>query len=155
MVFVAQLRGGKLGVSRPSQTVPWDGPFTVIAHAVVSVSQSQNQLGYEGRSHSLWFCDAQEAERFAWYETAFMDSAFSPASSPVAPYSLDPQAAGVALSNVMGSKQLAWPFEELDRADPNEFIDRWIGWFADAASGLLRYPSSMPEKPPEGSYRRG
>jgi serine/threonine-protein kinase len=132
----------------------WDGPFRVVASAVVSVSQPQNRGGYEGRSHSLWFCDAQEDGRFAWYETAFMDGGFSSVMGQVAPYSLAPREASVALSNVMGTKQLAWPFEELDRADVSEFVDRWIGWFADASSGSLHYPSQMPEKQTSGSYRR-
>jgi serine/threonine-protein kinase len=154
IVFVAVLSNGRLAVSRPIQTEPWDGPFTVIAHAAVMVEQSQNRSGYEGRSHSLWFCDAQEEGHFAWYETAFMNGGFSSTTSPVTPYNLDPRAASVALNNVMGSTQLAWPFEELDRADPSEFVDRWIGWFADAASGTLEYPPSMPEKPTADSYRR-
>lgn len=152
--FLAQLRSGKLGVSRPARNDGWKGPFRVIASAIVSVNQSQNRGGYEGRAHSLWFCDAQEAGRFAWYETAFMDGGFSGGMGPVAPYSLTPAEASAALSNVMGTKQLAWPFEELDRADVSEFVDRWIGWFADAASGSLHYPSRMPEKETSGSYRR-
>jgi eukaryotic-like serine/threonine-protein kinase len=48
---------------------------------------------------------------------------------------------------------LAWPVEELDRSNPTEFIDRWIGWFADAAIGELHHPSTMPEKPTDGSWR--
>ena len=74
--FLTRLRSGKLGVSRPLRNGDWDGPFRLIASAVVSVNQPQNRGGYEGRAHSLWFCDAHEAGRFAWYETAFMDGAF-------------------------------------------------------------------------------
>ena len=28
---------------------------------------------WQGRSHSLWFCDAHEKGRFAWYVLAFRD----------------------------------------------------------------------------------
>jgi serine/threonine protein kinase len=154
MLFVAQLRTGKLGVSKPRPTESWDGPFRVIAEAVISVNQSQNRRNYEGRSHSLWFCDAHEAGRFAWYETAFMESPSGSVGSPaVDPFSMDPRSGSVAFKNVLGTLQLAWPMEELDRADPGEFLDRWIGWFADAATGQLQHPMMMPEKPPHGSYR--
>jgi serine/threonine-protein kinase len=126
----------------------------VIAEAVLSVNQPQNSHGYEGRSHSLWFCDAHQEGRFAWYETAFMESPFSHLFRPVDPFSLHPRSASVALSNVVGSTQLAWPFEELDRTDLSEFVDRWIDWFADASGAMMHHPAHMPEKPPANSYRR-
>ena len=156
MLFVAQLRHGKLGLSRPRPVEGWDGPFRVIAEAVITVNQDRESGGYEGRSHSLWFCDAHDEGRFAWHETAFMEVGFGMRATPsVDPFSRDPRSASVAFANVMGAVQLAWPVEELDRADPREFVDRWIGWFADAASGKLQHPSSMPEKPTQGSYRTG
>jgi serine/threonine-protein kinase len=36
----------------------------------------------------------------------------------------------------------------------NAFIDRWAGWFADAALGRLKRPREMPELRPDGSWRR-
>ena len=154
MVFVAQLRGGKLALSKPRRVGSWDGPFRVIAEAVITVNQTQASGGYEGRAHSLWFCDAHDEGRFAWHETAFMEVGLGMRYSPaVDPFNRDPGGARVAFANVMGSVQLAWPVEELDRADPTELVDRWIGWFADASSGRLKHPSSMPEKPTQGSYR--
>ncbi|KAA1423197.1 serine/threonine-protein kinase [Nocardioides antri] len=154
MAWVAQLRGGKLGLSKPRQADYWEGPFRLIAEAVITVNQSQRQGGYEGRSHSLWFCDAQEEGRFAWYETAFMSGGLGNRAVPsVDPFSREGHVASVAFSRAIGTLQLAWPFEEVDRADPSGFVDRWIGWFADAATGTLSHPSSMPEKPTQGSYR--
>ncbi len=154
LLFNAELRSGRLSVSKPRAVASWDGPFRVIADAVISVSQESAVSGYQGRTHSLWFCDAHEKGRFAWYETAFMNLAFGAGIMPtVDPFAKDPRSAQVAFSNVTGTIQLAWPVEELDRADPTEFVDRWIGWFADAAFGTLRHPSSMPEKSPQGSYR--
>jgi hypothetical protein len=36
--------------------------------------------------------------------------------------------------------QLAWDFEELDRSDLSEFVNRWLGWFGLAAQGQLQRP---------------
>lgn len=156
MRFVAELSGAKLGVSQPQPSPAWQGPFNVIAFANITVNLGgQNRMGWEGRSHSLWFCDAHEQGRFAWYETAFMDSPFSSGHPSVEPFSCSPTEGEVAFQNVIGTMQLAWPVEELDRADPTEFLDRWIGWFADAAEQRLARPSTMPDKQPSGSWRRG
>ena len=69
------------------------------------------------------------------------------------PHSLDPHAASVAVGRVMGTEQLAWPLTEIDRADPTDFVDRWTGYFADAADRNLHRPSTMPERSPAGSWR--
>jgi serine/threonine-protein kinase len=153
MSILATLGRGKLGMSVPAQEQPWNGPFAVIAHAVISVNQNPAR-GHQGRSHSLWFCDAQEEGRFAWYELAFMNSPLSGGPSLLAPFSLDPEQATVAFQGVIGTTQLAWPVEEIDRSDPTEFIDRWLGWFGEAAEGQMQHPSRMPEKPTAGSWRR-
>ena len=47
------------------------------------------------------------------------------------------------------SYQVAWPFAPIDQGDEGDFIERWLGWFAEGAQGLLRHPSSMPERRPE------
>lgn len=154
MAFVADLGKGKVGVSLPAESTSWDGPFRVVAHAAISVNQTANR-GYQGRSHSLWFADAQEEGRFAWYEVAFMSLSFGGGSAPsLQPFSLDPAGASSALSPAMTTEQLAWPFEEIDRADLSEFVDRWIGWFADAVEGRMQFPSQLPEKSTTGSFRR-
>jgi serine/threonine-protein kinase len=70
-LFLATLRGAKLGVTRPRQASAdeWDGPFTVIANAAITVHRGrQDRSGWLGRSHSLWCCDPKEAGRFGWYE---------------------------------------------------------------------------------------
>ena len=43
-----------------------DLPFEVIAYSSIRVVTP-----YRGRSHSLWYCDAQETGQFRWYESAF------------------------------------------------------------------------------------
>lgn len=156
MQFVAELSGAKLSVSRPQPSRAWQGPFDVIAFANIAVNlKSQDRTGWEGRSHSLWFCDAHEEGRFAWYETAFMDSPFRRSNPTIEPFSYSPAEGKVAFQNVFGTMQLAWPFEELDRADPTEFLDRWLGWFADAAEQRFARPSTMPDKDPSDSWRHG
>ena len=58
------------------------------------------------------------------------------------------------LKAVMGEYQVAWPFVPIDQGDESDFIERWLGWFAEAAQGLLRHPSRMPERDPNGTWRR-
>jgi hypothetical protein len=59
-----------------------------------------------------------------------------------------------AVVSGMAEWQVAWPFIPLAVGDLDEFINRWGGWFADAAQGQLTHPSSMPERSPQGSWRR-
>lgn len=152
MVFVAELGVGKLGVSKPSPINRWNGPFEVIAVATIAVNQPQSPRGYDGRSHSLWYCDPKSEGAFAWYELAFMRSALI-AQPSLVPFAAKPQEVPNAFMRVMGTEQLAWPIEELDRADLTEFVDRWLGWFAEAAEQALHHPSQLPEKPANGGYR--
>jgi len=108
-----------------------------------------NRYGYEGRSHSLWFCDASEIGRYGWFETAFMFQPLTGRSASVAPFASQPgeDIAAQALSPGLGAYQLAWPFTPLVPGDLDEFIDRWLGWLADATQGRLNVPSTMPERP--------
>lgn len=154
MKFVAELSGAKLGLSLPQSSPVWNGPFSVIAIANIAVNLGgRTHRGWAGRSHSLWFCDAHEQGQFAWHETAFMNSPFIASHPAVEPFSCSPTDGKVAFENVIGTMQLAWPVEELDRADPAEFLDRWIGWLADGAEQRLARPSTMPEKQTRGSWR--
>jgi serine/threonine-protein kinase len=116
-----------------------------------------NTHAYAGRSHSLWYCDAQVESRYQWYETAFMDSPLMTrsASPQIDPYALAPGTnAGEALARVMGVRQVGYRFTPLVPGDQDEFIARWAEWFAMAAARTLQHPSQLPEHPPEGSYRR-
>ena len=129
-------------------------PFEVIAHTQIVASMPADRRGYAGRSHSLWFCDAQEPGVFRWFETAFMTLG---SENSLAPFAMNPDArdAAIALSPTMHIYQAAWPFMPIDQGDEDDFIERWIGWFGDAAEGQLRYPSRLPELDPHGSWRTG
>jgi hypothetical protein len=131
-------------------TEPWGGQgrpaFDVIAHATLSLSTPANRYGYEGRSHSLWYCDPFEEERFGWYEVAFMHSPGLQQTSSMAPFALPPgpDAARTLLPG-MDVMQLAWPFTRLIIGDLAAFIGRWAEWLAAASAGEWNRPSSMPE----------
>ncbi|MFG3323271.1 serine/threonine-protein kinase [Streptomyces sp. NPDC048171] len=135
----------------------WEPPaFDVISHTSVSISLRSPQTGYEGRSHSLWYCDAKEEGRYQWYETSFMIMPLMTSGrDSVDPFSLDPGIdSAKAIWGGMAEYQVAWPFTALDPGDPSNFIDRWAEWLAAGATESLHRPSSMPERNPAGSWRK-
>lgn len=141
--------------ARPAQ-VAANTRFDLIAYATMLLTVPQGQGGYEGRSHALWYCDAQIAGEYHWFETAFMHTPHGGVmvSEPIEPFTLDASAgAWAAINPGMASTQLARPFTRLEPAAPEEFIARWGNWLAAAATGQLRRPSSLPEGQPQGSYR--
>ena len=72
--------------------------FDVVCHAALDLKIPVDRYEYEGRSHSLWFCDAETAGEHAWYETAFMVSALIPRRGRQNPFALAPgEAAAKAL----------------------------------------------------------
>ena len=124
---------------------PWEGydqpAFTVVGHSSIGIRIPPDRHQYEGRSHSLWFCDAVEKDNFQWFETAFMISPIIPRRSSQNPFALSPgKAVAQALSGVLGRFQVAWPPTPLIVGELDEFIDRWSSWLADAANGTLRNP---------------
>jgi serine/threonine-protein kinase len=137
----------------------WDGwgppAFEVLCTASLELRVPRNQFGYEGRSHSLWYGDIQEARCFEWFETAFMISPLMQRHSPHDPFSLDPgEEAAKAVWTGMAEYQVAWAFTPLRVGQLDEFIDRWAGWLSDAAQGTLSHPRAMPERAPQGSWRK-
>ena len=130
-------------------------PFEVVAYSDITVRQPRSRYdGYIGRSHALWFCDAHDVGVLRWYETAFRRTFGG--DRGLRPFSMFPveRDAVIAISPALHTHSLARPFRPIDQGAEGEFIERWIGWFADAAQGQLRYPPGMPEGDPSGSYRR-
>lgn len=126
----------------------------IVSYSDISVHITAGHDGYEGRSHSLWYCDAQRKGEYYWYETAFMLSPLVPGLTPEDPFALSPgRQASVAVRPGMGNTQVAWPFTPLNAGELEEFIGRWAGWLADASQGQLRRPSRMPERDVQGSWR--
>ena len=130
--------------------------FDVIAFSQLRVIQPPGPLNYEGRSHSIWFCDAKEEGRFKWFETAFMFSPWSGKRGLKSPFYMDPyKESSEAFGMVMGKDfEIAWPFTPLIVNELDEFIDRWVGWFGDAAQGKLYRPQEMPEHTTNGTWRK-
>jgi serine/threonine-protein kinase len=149
----------QLTLNRPEKALPqaWSGGgapvrFDVIAHTSIELSTPPDRTLYTGRSHSLWFCDAQTAQQYAWFETAFWEGAWSRQMPTTDPYALPPEAeARSAFSG--GHPPLAWPFTPLEPGDLGDFVDRWTNWLAQASRGQLSRPNPMPEKNAQGSYR--
>lgn len=144
------------GIGLPGDWGGWEAPsFDVIAVSSLGVAIPPNSMDWDGRAHSLWFCDAAAEGEFSWFETAFMVSPLMGRRMRTNPFALDPgEESAKALSAGMAEFQLAWPFTPLVVGDLDEFVDRWAGWFAAASTGQLQYPSSMPERNAQGTWRR-
>ena len=121
MLFAARLEFVGPRVTLPER---WNGPFEVIACASIELLQTSTYNDYPGRSHSLWYCDALHEGQFEWFELAFMDWRNH---QRMVPYAAQPEEISRAFERVISGTQLAWPLEQLDRADLREFVDRWIG----------------------------
>jgi hypothetical protein len=156
LLHEARLEFVPAAVTSPKPWGSWQPPaIDVVAHASLGVRIPPDRHGYEGRSHSLWYCDAQDVERYQWFETAFMISPLIHKRARQDPFALDPgKESAKALWTGISEFQVAWPFVPLSMVNLDQFIDRWITWFADGAQGRLQHPSSMPEQPSEGSWRR-
>jgi serine/threonine-protein kinase len=130
-------------------------PFDVIAYTTIEVSKPRDRYSYEGRSHSLWFCDAYEEGVYRWFETGFMVFPLIPRISIVNPFafSATDEKAAEAFSTTTAEYQVAWEPLPFDQGDEDQFIERWIRWFAASANGSLSSPLSMPENS-GGHYRR-
>ncbi|MER5475252.1 serine/threonine-protein kinase [Streptomyces sp. NPDC002685] len=159
--WTVRINDAQLTLSGPRETAPeiWragstPAPFDVIASATLSLKVPANHHGYDGRSHSLWYADAQTEAEHQWFETAFMNTPFRPVASTTEPFALDPHhESRTAISPTLGMHQVAWPFLPLVIGDLDEFVDRWATWLAQAANGRLAHPSHMPERNPQGSWR--
>jgi eukaryotic-like serine/threonine-protein kinase len=88
----------RLAPPRAVQPNPWGSrgtpAFDLIAFSELDLRMPADQYGYEGRSHSLWYCDAQEAGRYQWFETAFMLSPFTAKMARQDPLLPGPRRAG-------------------------------------------------------------
>lgn len=123
-------------------------PFDVVSAFSMTVEQDTDagNWNWNGRSHSLWFCDVEEEGVYDWYETAFhrVFGGQRPRINPYARTPLDADAQS-ALSPAISSVQVARKFFRIDDEHADEFVNRWIEYFAQAAQGGLYYPALLPE----------
>jgi eukaryotic-like serine/threonine-protein kinase len=142
--YVLTLGEGKLLVDQVMPAPPdclqfqaWPAPFDVVAHSAIRVEQQPDRTGYQGRSHSLWFCDAQDENAYRWYELGFILRNMSP--ERFSPTALPPDTANArqALSPAPNNNHVGWEPAPFDQGDEEDFIERWMEWFAAAADGSL------------------
>jgi serine/threonine-protein kinase len=142
----------------PTGENPWDWEapsFDVVAYSGLVIRIPRDRYDYEGRSHALWFCDAQVAGRYQWFELAFMITPMIGKTTVIRPFMLEPgKDAAKALWVGLAETQLAWLVTPVTLGELDEFIDRWMGWFADAADGRMHSPSMMPERPTPQNWRQ-
>jgi len=159
--LTVQLGNGKLSIASiqpaPPECLAAFGrspAFDVIAYTAITVHQPRDRFNYEGRSHALWYCDAHHEGVYRWFETAFMIMPLIALISTVNPFALAPidEKAAAAFSQTTSDRQIAWEPLPFDQGDEEQFIERWLGWFATATLGKLRIPSVMPEN--SGGHHR-
>ena len=131
-----------------------DCPFSVVAFSAISLDTRVDNKN-QRRCHSLWYCDAQEESCFGWFETAFMHYDKMNGNFAKYPFYLEPNAGylGVKWATQPNAYEVVWPFTEIDQSTSSGVIDRWASWLADAATGNMHPPTTMPERPVEGSWR--
>lgn len=161
--WALKLGSASIGMDPPKLTArqPWGNPywapaFDVIASAAIGITIPEDRAGYQGRNHSLLYCDAQSAGAYRWFETGFMVSPILPRMTSFYPIAFEPcENAGKALHGGMNDWAVAWPFTPIDQGEDGDFIERWLEWFGQAAVGDLHRPSSGLERPTDGSWRKG
>jgi eukaryotic-like serine/threonine-protein kinase len=114
-------------------------------------SPSQAAGTWQGRTHSLWYCDMLSKGTYRLVELAFMNGSSVPQIPLVEPFGLDPsdRHAAEALGPVSGICYVAWQPEAVDQGEDGEFVDRWLGWLAEGCNGTLRRPTLLPENRPK------
>ena len=132
----------------------YEPSFDVIAYSAIAARKLRDPYDYEGCAHSLWFCDAHDEGVYRWYEIAFMVQPLIPERCTLDPFALPPtdENAAQAFTPVMGVRQIAWQPLPFDQGDEEQFIERWLSWFAAAVDETLRHHSHMPEQL-GGKYR--
>ena len=128
--------------------------FDAIAYTTIEARKPRDIYQYEGRAHSLWFCDAQEEGVYRWFELAFMITPGIRQGSTIDPFALAPtdDFVATALAPTIGARRLDWQPLPFDQGDEEQFIERWLDWFAAAANGTISHPRQMPENS-GGRYR--
>lgn len=153
-----QLNRATLTLGPPVQTPHgvWGGlrkPFDVIAHTQLSVNMLVDRHGYEGRGHSLWYCDAHVTGEYHWFEAAF--AAYPKLGQlKMTPLPLEPGGeAKTVIDGTNSTYRLAWSFTPVVPGELDAFVDRWITYFAQASSGRLQRPKADPEAQIAGTRR--
>ncbi|MFA5308222.1 MAG: serine/threonine-protein kinase [Dehalococcoidales bacterium] len=129
--------------------------FDVIAYTAITARKPRDHYDYEGRAHSLWYCDAHDEGIYRWYELAFMVGVFHGERGILNPFAMPPnEGAAGAFTSVMGTaRQIAWQPVPFNQGNEEQFFERWLACFAGAVDGSISMPSHMPEQS-GGRYRQ-
>lgn len=129
-------------------------PFDVVCAGSITIENSTS-FGdvWSGRGHSLWYCDAKSENDYAWFETGFCSIGRELVG--IVPFHLPPHIHQVraALSPGMGPEYVAVPFTSLAGSGTNDFVEKWLGWFVDAADNTLKPPLELPGTGAERTWR--
>jgi serine/threonine-protein kinase len=113
--------------------------FDLVAVAEIGLRMPSDRFGFSGRSHSLWFADAQTEGEYVWFETGFSLMALMASLPDPDPFALaGGQDARRSLLTGVHTHVVVWPFTPLRLGELDEFVGRWAGWLADAAEGRLQ-----------------
>lgn len=136
-------------ISEPTPQLPFD----VIGVGGLGVQNSRDAntgKRWRGRGHGLYFADAFAEGSFKWVETSFMHTdernRDDPHMEPISQTDLEDIGLQAAFNDVQGRLQVVWPPTPLDFGDWDEFIQRWLTWFAEASMGRLKRPAQLPER---------
>jgi serine/threonine-protein kinase len=144
---------GLLVFEKPQEFQPISElPFDLVAGGSIRVEMPAVTDRWAGRSHNLWYCDAQNEGEYFWFETAFHSMT---KRWRLEPYSRSPHERDthLALQRVTHSEQVARQFRPLVGAELEAFVENWLERFAQAAEGALPRPLVMPEGSPAGTWR--
>lgn len=148
--FKASLGAGSLSCSVNFPYVE-EGVFkgsgwNVVAGALIKVTQ--DSPGYPGRSANLWFMKMQGEESYRWWEVCYMS--FGGMAPRLEPFGFEEQSglrhADLAAAPIMHTYQCASRLVPIDGEYEEEFLQRWVSRFAQAAKNILGRPQSLPEK---------
>ena len=131
-----------------SRDDPYQSGWDVIAASAISLRceidrQSLHDSHIYTFSASLVFSKTPKDPEYRWREVSFWS--FNSDSSST-PYALSPHDRdfNVALSNVVGSTNVAHGPLTIDAEDEEDFLDRWMTLFTKAADQRLRHPMQLP-----------
>ena len=113
-----------------------DMEWEVLACSSITLRTPPDRSGHEGMAHSLWYLRQSDDDAYRWYELAFKHIGLFPRRSTVNPFSLPPgrRDAQFALSTAIHTIDVAEHPTAIDQGAEEDFVERWIGRLADAAT---------------------
>jgi eukaryotic-like serine/threonine-protein kinase len=116
----------------------WD----VVVNAQITVVQGHPH--YQ-RSSTLWYVKLPGSEDYRWMETSYFTNPMISHNEPFEPFALlDLDKADEAASNIVGIYSIAFGPKAIDDENEEDFHERWMTLFSQAANGQLKQPRELP-----------